>query len=97
MPRGKSRRRVRGRAAPGPIREEFTVRRATYFIRKANEFKSGIWVEKDERRVNAKSLLGVLSLGIVKGTTITLIADGSDEKEAVEALAELVRSGEFGE
>ena len=39
--------------------------------------RSGIWVEKDERRVNAKSLLGVLSLGIVKGTTITLIADGS--------------------
>ena len=63
----------------------------------ANEFKSGIWVEKDERRVNAKSLLGVLSLGIVKGTTITLIADGSDEQEAVEALAELVRSGDFGE
>ena len=73
------------------------ARPATYFIRKANEFKSGIWVEKDERRVNAKSLLGVLSLGIVKGTTITLIADGSDEKEAVEALAELVRSGDFGE
>ena len=71
------------------------ARPATYFIRKANEFKSGIWVEKDERRVNAKSLLGVLSLGIVKGTT--LIADGSDEKEAVEALAELVRSGDFGE
>ena len=69
----------------------------TINIRKANEFKSGIWVEKDERRVNAKSLLGVLSLGIVKGTTITLIADGSDEKEAVEALAELVRSGDFGE
>ena len=43
------------------------ARPATYFIRKANEFKSGIWVEKDERRVNAKSLLGVLSLGIVKG------------------------------
>ena len=57
------------------------ARPATFFIRKANEFKSGIWVEKDERRVNAKSLLGVLSLGIVKGTTITLIADGSDEKE----------------
>ena len=73
------------------------ARPATFFIQKANEFKSGIWVEKDERRVNAKSLLGVLSLGIVKGTTITLIADGSDEKEAVEALAELVRSGDFGE
>lgn len=66
------------------------ARPATYFIQKANEFKSDIWVEKEERRVNAKSLLGVLSLGIVKGTTITLIADGPDAKEAVEALAQLV-------
>jgi len=65
---------------------------ATYFIQKANEFKSGIWVEKEERRVNAKSLLGVLSLGIMKGTTVTLIADGSDEKEAVDALAELIEN-----
>ena len=72
------------------------ARPATFFIQKANEFKSGIWVEKDERRVNAKSLLGVLSLGITKGTTITLLADGSDEKEAVAALSELV-SGNFGE
>ena len=66
------------------------ARPATYFIQKANEFKSSIWVEKDERRVNAKSLLGVLSLGIVKGTSINLIADGPDEKEAVEALVELI-------
>ena len=72
------------------------ARPATFFIQKANEFKSGTWVEKDERRVNAKSLLGVLSLGITKGTTITLLADGSDEKEAVAALSELV-SGNFGE
>ena len=72
------------------------ARPATFFIQKANEFQSGIWVEKDERRVNAKSLLGVLSLGITKGTTITLLADGSDEKEAVAALSELV-SGNFGE
>ena len=72
------------------------ARPATFFIQKANEFKSGIWVEKDERRVNAKSLLGVLSLGITKGTTITLMADGVDEKEAVAALCELV-SGNFGE
>ena len=68
------------------------ARPATFFIQKANEFKSSIWVEKDERRVNAKSLLGVLSLGIVKGTSITLIADGPDEKEAVEALIELISS-----
>ena len=67
------------------------ARPATFFIQKANEFKSGIWVEKEERRVNAKSLLGVLSLGIVKGTTITLI-DGNDEKEAVQALVELVQN-----
>ena len=66
------------------------ARPATFFIQKANEFKSSIWVEKDERRVNAKSLLGVLSLGIVKGTTINLIADGADEAEAVDALAELI-------
>ena len=72
------------------------ARPATFFIQKANEFKCSIWVEKDERRVNAKSLLGVLSLGIVKGTTINLIADGVDEKEAVEALIELI-SGNFDE
>ena len=72
------------------------ARPATFFIQKANEFKSGIWLEKDERRVNAKSLLGVLSLGIVKGTTITLLADGADEKEAVTALCVLV-SKNFGE
>lgn len=68
------------------------ARPATFFIQKANEFKSSIWVEKDERRVNAKSLLGVLSLGIVKGTVINLIADGPDEKAAADALVELISS-----
>lgn len=68
------------------------ARPATYFIQKANEFKSGIWVEKEERRVNAKSLLGVLSLGIVKGTTINIVADGADEEKAVNTLYELVCS-----
>ena len=67
------------------------ARPATFFIQKANEFKSSIWVEKEERRVNAKSLLGVLSLGIVGGTTIRIIAD--DEQAAVEGLTELVNSG----
>ena len=68
------------------------ARPATFFIQKANEFKSSIWVEKDERRVNAKSLLGVLSLGIVKGTTITLIADGADQDAAIETLSALIDS-----
>ena len=72
------------------------ARPATFFIQKANEFKSSIWVEKDDRRVNAKSLLGVLSLGIVKGTAINLIADGPDEEAAIEALVELINS-EFAE
>ena len=68
------------------------ARPATFFIQKANEFKSSIWVEKEDRRVNAKSLLGVLSLGIVKGTMITLIADGADEDEAIATLSELIDS-----
>ena len=68
------------------------ARPATFFIQKANEFKSSIWVEKEERRVNAKSLLGVLSLGIVKGTEIALIAEGVDEAAAVETLSNLVES-----
>ena len=69
------------------------ARPATFFIQKANEFKSSIWVEKEERRVNAKSLLGVLSLGILGGTSIRIIADGTDENDAVEALVKLVLSG----
>lgn len=72
------------------------ARPATFFIQKANSFKSAIWVEKEERRVNAKSLLGILSLGIVKGMTITVMADGPDENEAVDGLIELVNTG-FGD
>ena len=68
------------------------ARPATFFIQKANEFKCSIWVEKDERRVNAKSLLGVLSLGIVKGTSITIIADGTDEEAAIDTLSQLIDS-----
>ena len=69
------------------------ARPATFFIQKANEFKSSIWIEKEDRRVNAKSLLGVLSLGIVKGTAVNLIADGADEVEALNGLEELVETG----
>lgn len=72
------------------------ARPATFFIQKANEFKSSIWVEKEERRVNGKSLLGVLSLGIIGGTSIRIIADGSDEELSVNSLVALVES-EFAE
>ena len=69
------------------------ARPATFFIQKANEFKSSIWLEIEERRVNAKCLLGVLSLGIMGGTDIKIIASGVDEEQAVEALVALVESG----
>ena len=69
------------------------ARPATFFIQKANAFKSAIWVEKEDRRVNAKSLLGVLSLGIAQGMAINLIADGSDETEAIDQLEALINSG----
>ena len=68
------------------------ARPATFFVQKANSYKCSIWVEKEDCRVNAKSLLGVLSLGISEGMAITLIADGADEAAAVSGLAELVDS-----
>ena len=68
------------------------ARPATFFIQRANEFKSSLWVEKDARKVNAKSLLGVLSLGITKGTKINVLADGVDEEDAANSLVELVES-----
>ncbi len=68
------------------------ARPATFFIQKANEFSSGIWISKDERKVNAKSLLGVLSLGVTRGTSITILAEGADEESAVNELADLVQT-----
>lgn len=65
-------------------------KQATYFIQKANEYRSSIWIEVDDRRINAKSLLGVLSMGVTTGTNVTLVADGSDEEVAVKALSEML-------
>ena len=69
------------------------ARPATFFIQKANSYRASIWIEKDDRKVNAKSLLGVLSLGIAKGMTVTLIADGQDENAAIAGLVELIDGG----
>lgn len=66
-------------------------RQATYFVQKANEFESNIWLESENRKLNAKSLLGIMSLGIVTGAVVTLSASGSDEQTAVEALSELLQ------
>ena len=86
------------------VKKEMTItnniglhaRPATFFIQKANSYASSVWVEKDDRRVNAKSLLGVLSMGIAKGMTVTLIADGADEQAAIDGLVALIDSN-FGE
>ena len=69
------------------------ARPATFFIQKANSFKASVWIEKDDRKVNAKSLLGVLSMGIAKGMTVTLVADGQDETSAINGLIELIQTG----
>ena len=66
-------------------------RQATYFVQKANEFNCSIWLESGSRKMNAKSLLGIMSLGITTGTTVTLIADGSDAEAAVTALELLLQ------
>ena len=66
-------------------------RQATYFVQKANEFTSSIWIESDNRKMNAKSLLGIMSLGIVTGTEVTLTAEGSDAEAAVSALEALLQ------
>ena len=65
-------------------------RQATFFIQKANEFRSSIWVEADDRRMNGKSLLGVLSMGITTGTEISIIAEGPDEEAAVKTLSAML-------
>lgn len=66
-------------------------RQATYFVQKANEFESSIWLESGSRRMNAKSLLGIMSLGVVTGTTVTLSASGPDAESAVNVLDELLQ------
>ncbi len=66
-------------------------KQATYFVQKANEFESSIWLESGSRKMNAKSLLGIMSLGIVTGSTVMLSAAGPDAEEAVNALDALLQ------
>ena len=64
---------------------------ATYFVQKANEFESNISLEAQNRKMNAKSLLGIMSLGIVTGETVTITASGADAEAAVSALEVLLQ------
>lgn len=72
------------------------ARPAALFVQEASKYKSDIRVEKDGKQVNAKSIMGILSLGVSQGTKIKITANGEDEKEAVEGLVKLVES-KFGE
>ena len=65
-------------------------RQATYFVQKANEFDCSIWIESGSRKMNAKSLLGIMSLGIVTGATVTLSAEGNNADAALDALEGLL-------
>ncbi len=66
-------------------------KQATYFVQRANEFDSSVWMEIGERKMNAKSLLGIMSLGIVTGAVVTLSASGPDEEAAVNSLETLLQ------
>ena len=66
-------------------------KQATYFVQKANEFECGIWLVSGSRKMNAKSLLGIMSLGIITGATVSLSASGADEEAAVNALEMLLQ------
>ena len=66
-------------------------RQATYFVQKANEYTCSIWVESENRKMNAKSLLGIMSLGIVTGASVTLSAVGPDAEDAINALEALLQ------
>ena len=66
-------------------------KQVTYFVLKANEFKSSVWLESENRRMNAKSLLGIMSLGFVTGAAVTLSAEGPDAEDAVNALEAMLQ------
>ena len=72
------------------IKPGLQARQAALFVQEANRFTADIFLKKEERQVNAKSIMGIMSLAIAQGTTITLVADGSDEEQAIASLAALV-------
>ena len=72
------------------------ARPAGMFVKKAAEFKSTVEVSAKGKTVNAKSIMGIMSLGLAQGDELTIIANGEDQEAAINALAELIGSG-FGE
>ena len=67
------------------------ARPAAMFVQEANRFSSDVFIEKDGKKVNAKSIMGLMSLAVSTGSSINLVTDGNDEEEALEALSEFIQ------
>lgn len=72
------------------LKSGLQARQAALFVQEANRYSADVYLEKDEKKVNAKSIMGIMSLAISKGTSVIISADGSDEESAVEALSSLI-------
>ncbi|CEG23440.1 HPr-like protein Crh [Planococcus massiliensis] len=72
------------------LKSGLQARQAALFVQEANRYSSDVYLEKDDKKVNAKSIMGIMSLAISKGTTVKISADGNDEQNAVDSLAGLV-------
>lgn len=72
------------------LKSGLQARQAALFVQEANRYNADVYLEKDEKKVNAKSIMGIMSLAISKGTNVTISADGSDEENAVNALSSLI-------
>lgn len=66
------------------------ARQAASFVQEANSFMSDIFIEKETKHINAKSIMGVMSLAISSGESITLTTDGEDEQQAIEKLGQFL-------
>ena len=76
------------------LKSGLQARQAALFVQEANRFKSDIFLQKEEKKVNAKSIMGIMSLAVAKGVTVTLLADGQDAENAIEALAKQIETEE---
>jgi catabolite repression HPr-like protein len=82
------------------LKKEVTVKRksglqarpAALFVQEASRFLAEVYIEKDTKKVNAKSIMGLMSLALGHGTTLTLITEGKDEAEALETLSAFIET-----
>ncbi|ALS74544.1 HPr family phosphocarrier protein [Planococcus sp. CP5-4] len=72
------------------LKSGLQARQAALFVQEANRYSSDVYLEKGDKKVNAKSIMGIMSLAVSKGTNVTISADGADEESAVDALAQLI-------